>query len=100
MNSVKDRTNETDLNELRLAVNLSIEYKEIGLKLSSNIDDLNYYSVYFVSVPTPIDQFKAPDLRPLIKALEMLGKVPNKAILLFMNQQFFQAVRVKSVFLN
>jgi UDP-N-acetyl-D-galactosamine dehydrogenase len=35
-------------------------------------------NVFIVTVPTPIDQFKAPDLTPLIKASEMLGKVLKK----------------------
>ena len=36
------------------------------------------YNVYIVTVPTPIDQFKAPDLTPLLKASEMLGRVIKK----------------------
>jgi UDP-N-acetyl-D-galactosamine dehydrogenase len=46
-----------------------------GLSFSSNIQDLPNYNIFIVTVPTPIDQFKAPDLTPLLKASEMLGKV-------------------------
>ncbi len=35
-------------------------------------------NVYIVTVPTPIDQFKKPDLRPLISASTMIGKVLQK----------------------
>lgn len=47
----------------------------IGLSFSSDSDDLRAYNIYIVTVPTPIDQFKAPDLVPLIKASEMIGQV-------------------------
>lgn len=76
--SGKDRTNEADLDGLRLAMALAIESKEIGLTFSSKIEDLNSCNVFIVTVPTPIDQFKAPDLTPLLKASEMLGNVLKK----------------------
>jgi UDP-N-acetyl-D-galactosamine dehydrogenase len=78
LSSGKDRTNEADLDALRLATNLAGESEGIGLRFSSKIEDLNSYNVYIVTVPTPIDQFKAPDLTPLLKASEMLGKVLKK----------------------
>lgn len=78
LSSGKDRTNEADLDGLRLAANLANESDGIGLRFSSKIEDLKYYNVYIVTVPTPIDQFKAPDLTPLLKASEMLGKVLKK----------------------
>jgi UDP-N-acetyl-D-galactosamine dehydrogenase len=49
-----------------------------GLTFSSTIQDLLKYNIFIVTVPTPIDQFKAPDLTPLLKASEMLGKVIKK----------------------
>jgi UDP-N-acetyl-D-galactosamine dehydrogenase len=49
-----------------------------GLSFSSNIQDLQDYNVFIVTVPTPIDQFKAPDLTPLLKASKMLGGVLKK----------------------
>lgn len=72
----KDRTQEADLKSLK-AVIASKEKSEIGLSFSAKIEDLAQYNTYIVTVPTPIDQFKAPDLTPLIKASEMLGKVLN-----------------------
>jgi UDP-N-acetyl-D-galactosamine dehydrogenase len=41
-------------------------------------EDLKSCNVYIVTVPTPIDEHKQPDLTPLIKASAMLGKVINK----------------------
>lgn len=74
----KDRTNEADLEGLQFAMNLSNESDQVGLVFSSNFDDLSKYNVYIVTVPTPIDKFKAPDLSPLLKASEMLSKVLKK----------------------
>jgi UDP-N-acetyl-D-galactosamine dehydrogenase len=68
----EDRTQEADLVGLKYAMGLT---SDAGLSFSSNIKDLENCNVYIVTVPTPIDQFKAPDLTPLIKASEMLGKV-------------------------
>ncbi|OEF29520.1 Vi polysaccharide biosynthesis UDP-N-acetylglucosamine C-6 dehydrogenase TviB [Vibrio rumoiensis] len=48
------------------------------LQYSSNLQDLAECNVYIVTVPTPIDEHKQPDLTPLIKASEALGKVVNK----------------------
>lgn len=73
-----DRTNEADLEGLQFAMNLTNEVDEVGLTFSSNIEELNSYNIFVVTVPTPIDQFKAPDLTPLLKASEMLGKILKK----------------------
>jgi UDP-N-acetyl-D-glucosamine/UDP-N-acetyl-D-galactosamine dehydrogenase len=78
LKSGKDRTNEADLEGLQFAMNLAIEADEVGLTFSSNLEELKSNNVYIVTVPTPIDQFKAPDLTPLLKASEMLGKILNK----------------------
>lgn len=71
----KDRTNEADLEGLKIAMELSETSKDFGLTFSSSVEDLKSFNVFIVTVPTPIDQFKAPDLTPLLKASEMLGKV-------------------------
>jgi UDP-N-acetyl-D-galactosamine dehydrogenase len=74
LTSGKDRTNEADLEALSYAMNLSSK-GNLGLSFSHNVDELKFCNVYIVTVPTPIDQFKAPDLTPLLKASEMIGKV-------------------------
>jgi UDP-N-acetyl-D-galactosamine dehydrogenase len=48
------------------------------LQFSSDKKKLKNYNVFIVTVPTPIDQFKAPDLRPLLKASKMIGDVLKK----------------------
>jgi UDP-N-acetyl-D-galactosamine dehydrogenase len=49
-----------------------------GLKFSNNIDELFESNIFIITVPTPIDDFKAPDLKPLLKASEMIGKILKK----------------------
>ena len=46
-----------------------------GLYLTTKLDDIKDSHIYIVTVPTPIDEYKRPDLTPLIKASETLGKV-------------------------
>jgi UDP-N-acetyl-D-galactosamine dehydrogenase len=75
LNSGKDRTNEADLEGLKFSMKLAMRSDEVGLSFSAKNDDLSNCNIYIVTVPTPIDQFKAPDLIPLLKASEMLGKV-------------------------
>lgn len=45
------------------------------LRFSSTLSDLEGCNTYIVTVPTPIDDLKRPDLTPLIKASETIGKV-------------------------
>ncbi|NOJ23988.1 Vi polysaccharide biosynthesis UDP-N-acetylglucosamine C-6 dehydrogenase TviB [Vibrio coralliilyticus] len=48
------------------------------LSYTSSLDELKNCNVYIVTVPTPIDEHKQPDLTPLIKASEALGTVVSK----------------------
>ncbi len=50
----------------------------IGLYCSYNIDDIKDCNHYIVTVPTPVDKNNRPDLTPLYKASETVGKVINK----------------------
>lgn len=52
------------------------ELAEAGdLRFSSDLSDLEVCDTYIVTVPTPIDDHKRPDLTPLIKASETIGKM-------------------------
>lgn len=61
-----DHTLEVDDAELAAAKHLTF---------TTEISELAKANVYIVTVPTPIDQYKQPDLTPLIKASETIGKV-------------------------
>ena len=78
LNLLTDRTNEADLVGMKNAMELAKSNADLGLNFSANVEDLKNYNIFIVTVPTPIDQFKAPDLTPLLKASEMLGKVIKK----------------------
>lgn len=62
----KDRTLEVDSDELAEASSLSF---------SSIPEDLKTCNFFIITVPTPIDEYKQPDLTPLVKASTTLGKV-------------------------
>lgn len=64
-----DRTLETSDEDLKAAV---------LLKYTTNIEDTKECNYYIVTVPTPIDHHKRPDLTPLIKSSETVGKVLKK----------------------
>lgn len=49
-----------------------------GLTLTSNLKDLRSAQIYIIAVPTPTDKNNRPDLAPLIKASEAVGKVLNQ----------------------
>lgn len=74
----KDRTNEADLVGLKQATDLYAQSGKIGLSFSSNTADLASCNIFIVTVPTPINNFKAPDLTPLLAASTMIGKVLKK----------------------
>jgi UDP-N-acetyl-D-galactosamine dehydrogenase len=63
---------------MKFAVELANQVSELGLEFSADSNDLSNYNVYIITVPTPIDQFKTPDLTPLLNASEMIGKVLKK----------------------
>lgn len=64
-----DRTLETDDKELASSVHLLI---------TENLIDIQDCQIFLITVPTPIDKYKRPDLTPLIKASETVGKVLKK----------------------
>jgi UDP-N-acetyl-D-galactosamine dehydrogenase len=61
-----DRTQEVSKSQLAESKNL---------RFSSDLATLGPCNTFIVTVPTPIDHFKKPDLGPLLKASEMIGKV-------------------------
>jgi UDP-N-acetyl-D-glucosamine/UDP-N-acetyl-D-galactosamine dehydrogenase len=71
----KDRTLEVSLEEMKEAKNLSF---------TSNLKEINSCGIYIVTVPTPIDKHKHPDLTPLIRASKTVGKMlKNRDIVIY-----------------
>ena len=69
LQSGKDHTLECYPEELVLASHL---------RYSANEADLLAAQIYIVTVPTPVDQANRPDMTPLVKASETVGKVLKK----------------------
>ncbi|MFD0794971.1 nucleotide sugar dehydrogenase [Mucilaginibacter litoreus] len=78
LNAANDVLNEVESADIRLIMADSRPDALEGLKFSAEQDQLKNYNTYIVTVPTPIDQFKAPNLDPLLNATEMLGSVLKK----------------------
>lgn len=70
LKSGQDHTLEVSPEELNQATQLSY---------SANLEDLKSCNFFIVTVPTPVDQVNRPDLTPLKKASETLGKVIKKS---------------------
>jgi UDP-N-acetyl-D-galactosamine dehydrogenase len=69
LNRGYDRTQEVSDAQLKASTQL---------RFSSERGDLASCNTFIVTVPTPIDHFKKPDLSPLLKASEMIGKALKK----------------------
>lgn len=64
-----DRTREVDEDELSSASHL---------RFTADINELKEVNYFIVTVPTPVDEYKTPDLRPLQSASRTVGKVLKK----------------------
>jgi UDP-N-acetyl-D-galactosamine dehydrogenase len=49
-----------------------------GLWVSDQLEDIKTTNVFIITVPTPVDKYNRPDLTPLVKASETVGKVLKK----------------------
>ena len=76
--------NQRRINELKTKFDHTFEStsEEISsaqfLTLTSNPEELRSSNCYIVTIPTPIDKHNNPDLMPLVKANEIIGKVLKK----------------------
>lgn len=76
--------NQCRIDELTSGIDFTLETTQEELKaakhlaLTARVDDLRDCNCYIVTVPTPIDKHKRPDLAPLIKASEIVGTVLKK----------------------
>ena len=75
-----------DINSLRIeqlkqGVDITLETNESEissakkLSFTTDVNHLKSCNIFIVTVPTPINQFKSPDLKPLLSATIMLGKI-------------------------
>ena len=71
LNNGFDRTEELNETQVKEAISN-------GMKFSLDINDIKDCNVFIVTVPTPIDKNNRPDLTPLIKSSQTVGKVLKK----------------------
>ncbi|GEM54403.1 UDP-N-acetyl-D-galactosamine dehydrogenase [Flavobacterium branchiophilum NBRC 15030 = ATCC 35035] len=77
LNSGHDSTLEIS-NELLQSVLVTTFSSPTGLLCSSDLDDIKDCNYYIITVPTPVDKNNRPDLTPLYKSSETVGKVLKK----------------------
>lgn len=77
LNNGHDHTLEVDDETLQSALKQQVD-DQIGLRCSYNIEDIKACNFYIITVPTPVDKHNRPDLTPLVKASETVGKVIEK----------------------
>jgi len=78
--------NQERIDELKNGFDRTIELSETqvqdaienGMKFTTDIEDTKACNIYIVTVPTPIDNENEPDLTPLIKSSQSVGKVLKK----------------------
>lgn len=71
----QDETHEANVHDLKEVINSSTHAR---LQFSNNPKDLIDYQIYIVTVPTPIDEFKSPDLSFLKEASALVGQCLSK----------------------
>ncbi len=71
LNSGFDRTLELTENQVK-------ESLKNGMKFTLDVEDIKDCNIYIVTVPTPIDDNNEPDLTPIVKSTETVGKILKK----------------------
>jgi len=80
LRNFEDKTLETTTEDLKSAQKLTY---------TCNLEDVKGYKYYIVTVPTPIDKYKRPDLTPLEKASASVGKVIGKGAVVIYESTVF-----------
>lgn len=76
LNDGNDITLEADMEKLRHGLKKYEETGGAGGYIATNLlSDIAEANIYIVTVPTPIDRYNAPDLKPLLSASKMLGEI-------------------------
>jgi len=91
LNNAVDSTHELTSDQLKSVLpkfnsSLKTQHSKLPsprLTLSTDVNAISDCNIYIITVPTPIDKYKIPDLAPLIKASETVGKVlkPNDIVI-------------------
>jgi len=77
LRSGNDHTLEIDSDHLTSVLKKKLD-NTVGLWVSDELQDIKITNVFIVTVPTPVDKYNRPDLTPLVKASETVGKALKK----------------------
>jgi len=87
--------NKERIKELKSGIDRNLEFSKKELKQSKKLDFTNSVEkvksakYYIITVPTPVDKFKKPDLTPLLKSSEMISKIIKKEDLIIYESTVF-----------
>ena len=76
LENLNDKTQEANLTDLKLVI--TVKSQTNGLHLASSIAAIQSCNIYIITVPTPIDHLKKPDLTPLLRASKVVASVIKK----------------------
>jgi UDP-N-acetyl-D-galactosamine dehydrogenase len=77
LRSGNDHTLEIDSDHLSSVLKKKLD-NTTGLWVSDQLEDIKTTNVFIITVPTPVDKYNRPDLTPLVKASETVGKALKK----------------------
>ena len=79
-----DRNNDMDISDINSLLS--------SCKLSSNADVLSDRNIFIVTVPTPINDDKTPDLKPIISSSQLVGKYISKGSIVIYESTVYPGV--------
>ena len=87
---INQLTNKIDINNDISNVNLEILVN--NSKLTSNIDEIKGSNIFIITVPTPINDDKTPDLEPLIASSKLVGSIIKKGSIVIYESTVYPGV--------
>ena len=91
--------NEKRVNQLINQIDINNDISEKNLetlvknsKLTSNIDEIKDSNIFIITVPTPINEDKTPDLKPLIASSELVGSIIKKGSIVIYESTVYPGV--------
>lgn len=90
LNEGLDITLETDEENLKSSLdNYKVSQATFGYMSTDNLMDISQSNIFIVTVPTPIDKYNAPNLKPLLSASKMLGEIIKKGDIIIYESTVF-----------
>ena len=87
---INQLTNKVDINNDVSDANLETLVK--NSKLTSNIDEIKGSNIFIITVPTPINKDKTPDLEPLIASSKLVGSIIKKGSIVIYESTVYPGV--------